>query len=203
MDIMTSTALIVTAFMLAMIPLGNVADTSLAVNESVVIDSEQELAVVDDNNGDHSSIQTNSLTVTQNEESGLQVECGGNLNCEILGDTVVATSAHSTITVTIGTTDDTVTTTQTESTIFQSSNDIDVSDKLDVIDELGVSDKLDVIDELGVSDKLDVIDELGVSDKLDVIDELGVSDKLDVIDELDIDLVKEGKISHLLDGIFP
>ena|SRR5919109_542803 len=70
---------------------------------------------------------TNSLRVTQSTEDGLDVECEGNLNCEIIGDdTVVATSKDN------NTTSATAVTTNNlnQSNTIQSSSDFD-----DVIDD--------------------------------------------------------------------
>jgi hypothetical protein len=81
--------------------------------------------------GDDSS----SLRVTQSTEDGLEVECEGNLNCEIIGDdTVVATSEDNTATITSGTTvtTTTATTTLNQSNITESGNDLDVIDGQDL-----------------------------------------------------------------------
>ena len=68
-----------------------------------------------------------SITVTQSTEDGLDVECEGNLNCEIIGDdTVVATSKDN------NTTSATAVTTNNlnQSNTVQSGSDFD-----DVIDD--------------------------------------------------------------------
>jgi hypothetical protein len=67
---------------------------------------------------------TNSLRVTQSTEDGLEVECVGNLNCEIIGDdTVVATSEDNTTTATAVTTNN-----LNQSNTIQSGSDFDVID---------------------------------------------------------------------------
>jgi TRAP-type C4-dicarboxylate transport system substrate-binding protein len=72
---------------------------------------------------------SNSLRVTQSTENGLEVECEGNLNCEIRGDdTVVASSKHTTTT----TTSTAATTSLNQSNITEFSNDFDVVDEQDL-----------------------------------------------------------------------
>jgi hypothetical protein len=67
---------------------------------------------------------TNSLRVTQSTEDGLEIECVGNLNCEIIGDdTVVATSEDNTTTSATA-----VTTDLNQSNTIQSGSDFDVID---------------------------------------------------------------------------
>ena len=64
-----------------------------------------------------------SVTVTQSTEDGLEVECEGNLNCEIIGDdTVVGTSEDN------NTSRITSTTILNQSGIIQSENDLDAID---------------------------------------------------------------------------
>jgi hypothetical protein len=69
---------------------------------------------------------SNSVRVTQSTEDGLDVECEGNLKCEIIGDdTVVATSGD--------------TTTLNQSNIVQlGNNDLD-----DVIEEQDIGTKIE------------------------------------------------------------
>jgi hypothetical protein len=69
---------------------------------------------------------SNSVRVTQSTEDGLDVECEGNLKCEIIGDdTVVATSGD--------------TTTLNQSNIVQlGNNDLD-----DVIEEQDIDTKIE------------------------------------------------------------
>ena len=69
---------------------------------------------------------SNSVRVTQSTEDGLEVECEGNLKCEIIGDdTVVGTSGDNTTT----TTTTAVTTNLNQSNTIQSSSDFDVIDE--------------------------------------------------------------------------
>jgi hypothetical protein len=68
---------------------------------------------------------SNSVRVTQSTEDGLEVECEGNLKCEIIGDdTVVGTSG-----------DNTTTTTTAVTTNLNQSNTIQSNSNFDVIDE--------------------------------------------------------------------
>jgi hypothetical protein len=81
---------------------------------------------------------SNSLRVTQSTEDGLEVECEGNLNCEIIGDdTVVATSEDST------TTSDTTVTTTTATTTLNQSNITEFGNDFDVIDEQDLGAKIE------------------------------------------------------------
>jgi hypothetical protein len=94
----------------------------------IVLDSEETLTAIDEDDGNHDiDTQASSLRVTQSTEDGLEVECEGNLKCEIIGDdTVVATSEDNNMT--------TVTTT-TSTTRLNQSNIIQFGDDFDVIDE--------------------------------------------------------------------
>ena len=68
---------------------------------------------------------SNSVRVTQSTEDGLEVECEGNLKCEIIGDdTVVGTSG-----------DNTTTTTSAVTTNLNQSNTIQSNSNFDAIDE--------------------------------------------------------------------
>ena len=60
-------------------------------NMVVVLDSEQR-TVITNTNHDTNTQQVNSIRVTQTAGNEPEVECEGNLKCEIIGDTVVATS---------------------------------------------------------------------------------------------------------------
>jgi hypothetical protein len=72
-----------------------------------------------------------SIRVTQSTEDGLEVECEGNLKCEIIGDdTVVATSEDNNTTTTVTTT--TGTTTLNQSNIIQFGDDFDVIEEQDL-----------------------------------------------------------------------
>jgi hypothetical protein len=67
-----------------------------------------------------------SVSVTQSTEDGLEVECEGNLKCEIIGDdTVVGTSGDNT----------TTTTTTAVTTNLNQSNTIQSNSNFDAIDE--------------------------------------------------------------------
>jgi uncharacterized protein YdeI (BOF family) len=72
---------------------------------------------------------SNSVRVTQSTEDGLEVECEGNLKCEIIGDdTVVGTSGDNTITTTT-TTNTAVTTNLNQSNTIQSNSNFDAIDE--------------------------------------------------------------------------
>jgi hypothetical protein len=67
---------------------------------------------------------SSSLRVTQSTEDGLEVECEGNLSCEIIGDgTVVATSEDNNTSI------NTSTTMLNQSDIIESENDLDAIDE--------------------------------------------------------------------------
>ena len=69
---------------------------------------------------------SNSVRVTQSTEDGLEVECEGNLKCEIIGDdTVVGTSGDNTTT----TTNTAVTTNLNQSNTIQSNSNFDAIDE--------------------------------------------------------------------------
>ena len=101
------------------------ATTNAVFGELIVLNSEQILTAIDDDNGGHDTgTQVSSLTVTQSTEDGLDVECEGNVKCKIIGDdTVLATSEHSTNSVTAAIT------TLNQSNIIQFGNDFDVVDE--------------------------------------------------------------------------
>jgi hypothetical protein len=70
-----------------------------------------------------------SVRVTQSTEDGLEVECEGNLKCEIIGDdTVVGTSGDNT-TSTTTTTNTAVTTNLNQSNTIQSNSNFDAIDE--------------------------------------------------------------------------
>ena len=76
----------------------------MASEERIVLDPEQSVTVttngIDQNNA--TGRYTSSLSVTQSPENGLDVECGGDLKCEILdNNTVVATTGQNTTTTMI------------------------------------------------------------------------------------------------------
>jgi TRAP-type C4-dicarboxylate transport system substrate-binding protein len=70
---------------------------------------------------------SNSITVTQSTEEGLEVECEGNLKCEIIGDGTVVTSSEDNNTSTL-----TSTTILNQSDTIQSENDLDAIDEQDL-----------------------------------------------------------------------
>ena len=118
------TITIAAALMLAMTA-SMFATTDAVFGELIVLNSEQILTAIDDDNGGHDTgTQVSSLTVTQSTEDGLDVECEGNVKCKIIGDdTVLATSEHSTNSVTAAIT------TLNQSNIIQFGNDFDVVDE--------------------------------------------------------------------------
>jgi hypothetical protein len=81
---------------------------------------------------------SSSLRVTQSTEDGLEVDCEGNLNCEIIGDdTVVATSEDNNTSI------NTSTTMLTQSDIIQSENDLDAMDEQELGSRImGMVDRL-------------------------------------------------------------
>ncbi len=81
------------------------ATAPVAFGESIVLDSEQSVTVTTTNGIDQDNStdkHTSSLRITQSPENGLDVECGGDLKCEILdNNTVVATTGENTSTTMI------------------------------------------------------------------------------------------------------
>lgn len=79
---------------------------------------------------------TGSLRVTQRSGEGLEVDCEGNLDCEIRGDdTVVATSdddSTTTTTTTTTTSDGAITTDLNQSNTIESGSDFDERDFQDL-----------------------------------------------------------------------
>ncbi len=72
------------------------ATTPVAFGELTVIDSEQTVTVTNgsDQNNATTDRHISSLRITQSPENGLDVECGGDLKCEILNNnTAVATTS--------------------------------------------------------------------------------------------------------------
>jgi hypothetical protein len=98
------------AFMLAMSASMMIFDTAHAASSIRVTQSTQD--------------GSNSVRVTQNTEDGLEVECEGNLKCEIIGDDIVVETSG----------DDTTTATAVTTNLNQS-NTIESNSNLDVIDE--------------------------------------------------------------------
>jgi hypothetical protein len=95
----------------------------------IVLDSKERLTAIDDDDHD-TDTQISSLRVTQSTEDELDVECEGNLKCEILGDdTVVASSDHGTTTTAAAAA---VTNALDQSNVIQFGNDFDVIDEQDL-----------------------------------------------------------------------
>jgi len=80
----------------------------------VVLNSEQR-TVIHNTNHDTNTQQVNSIRVTQTAGNEPEVECEGNLKCEIIGNTVVATSEQN---------DNSAVTTMTQSNTPLDSDDI-------------------------------------------------------------------------------
>jgi hypothetical protein len=79
------------------------ATTPVAFGEMTVLDSEQTVTVTNDSdqNNNATDRHVSSLRITQSPENGLDVECGGDLKCEILdNNTVVATTSGQNTTTT-------------------------------------------------------------------------------------------------------
>jgi len=102
------------AFMLAMTASIIIFDTAHGASSVSVTQSTQD--------------GSNSVRVTQSTEDGLEVDCEGNMKCEIIGDdTVVGTSGDNNTTTT--------TTTTAVTTNLNQSNTIQSNSNLDAIDE--------------------------------------------------------------------
>ena len=100
------TIVTVAAVILSMTASMMIFDTAHAASSASVIQSTQD--------------GSNSVRVTQSTEDGLEVECEGNVKCEIIGDdTVVATSRDNT-------TATAVTNNLNQSNTIQSSSDFDM-----------------------------------------------------------------------------
>ena len=101
-----------TAFMLAMTASMIIFDTAHGASSVSVTQSTED--------------GSNSVSVTQSTEDGLEVECEGNLKCEIIGDdTVVGTSGDN----------NTTSTTTAVTTNLNQSNTIQSNRNFDAIDE--------------------------------------------------------------------
>ena len=77
----------------------------VAFGERIALDSEQTVTVTtnDIDQSNTTDRHVSSLSITQSPEKGLDVECGGDLKCEILdNNTVVATSGQNTTTIIAG-----------------------------------------------------------------------------------------------------
>lgn len=83
--------------------------------------------------GQNTNTQVSSLRITQSTEEGLEVECEGNLKCEVIDDeTVIATSEDDNTTIVSTMTTAATTTATNQSSIAQFSNEYDVIDKQDL-----------------------------------------------------------------------
>jgi hypothetical protein len=95
------TALVVVAMALSLTVFS--ISAPMASGERIVLDSEQLVTVPTNGNDQNNATDrhTSSLSVTQSPENGLDVECGGDLKCEILdNNTVVATTTGQNTTTT-------------------------------------------------------------------------------------------------------
>jgi hypothetical protein len=77
------------------------ATAPVAFGQRIVVDSEQSVTVTtngfDQDNNATIDRNTSSLRITQSPENGLDIECGGDLNCEILdNNAIVATNEENT-----------------------------------------------------------------------------------------------------------
>ena len=96
--------------------------------EVIILDSEESLAALDVDNLHDTETQVSSLRITQGTEDGLEVECGGNLKCEIIDDNSIVTTSNTTTTTTITNAVNGL----NQSNIIQFSNDFDVVDEQDL-----------------------------------------------------------------------
>ena len=119
----------------------------VAFGERIALDSEQIVTVItnDIDQNNTTDRQVSSLRITQSPEKGLDVECGGDLKCEILdNNTVVATSGQNTttmITSALNALNQTLTQSLNQSSILLpfGNNEFDMLDEQDLdssIDEL-------------------------------------------------------------------
>ena len=93
--------LVVVAMTMSSTMLFSTAIAPVAFGEGIALDSEQTVIVtnnfVQNNTTDRN---VSSLSITQSPENGLDVECGGDLKCEILdNNTVVAATGQNTTTM--------------------------------------------------------------------------------------------------------
>jgi hypothetical protein len=125
------TTIAATALMLAM-TVSMYATAHAAFGEQlIVLNSGDTVTAIDEDDYDHDTdTQVSSLRVTQSTEDGLEVECEGNLKCEIIGDDTVVATSEDNNTTTVTTT--TATTTLNQSNITEFSNDFDVIDEQDL-----------------------------------------------------------------------
>jgi hypothetical protein len=125
------TTIAATALMLAM-TVSMYATAHAAFGEQlIVLNSGDTVTAIDEDDYDHDTdTQVSSLRVTQSTEDGLEVECEGNLKCEIIGDDTVVATSEDNNTTTVTTT--TATTTLNQSNITEFNNDFDVIDEQDL-----------------------------------------------------------------------
>lgn len=128
----TATFTIATTLLLAMIAPSMFVrvDNAAAFSELISLNSIQRLTTMDSQNTD---TQVSSLIVTQSTEDGLEIQCEGNLKCEVIDDdTVIATSEEDNTTIVSTMTPSATTTSTNQSSIAQFSNEFDVIDKQDL-----------------------------------------------------------------------
>lgn len=128
----TATFTIATTLLLAMIAPSVFVrvDNAAAFSELISLNSIQRLTTMD---GQNTDTQVSSLRVTQSTEGGLEVQCEGNLKCEVIDDeTVIATSEDDNTTIVSAITSSATTTSTNQSSIAQFSNESDVIDKQDL-----------------------------------------------------------------------
>lgn len=95
----TATATIAATLLLAMTAPSMFfrADDAAAFSELISLNSIQRPTTMD---GQNTNTQVSSLRVTQSTEEGLEVQCEGNLKCEVIDDeTVIATSEDDNTTI--------------------------------------------------------------------------------------------------------
>ena len=101
------------------------AHTAFA-REVIILSSEESLAAIDADNLHDTETQVSSLRITQGTEDGLEVECEGNLKCEIIDDDAVVITSNTTTTIT-----NTITGFN-QSNIIQFGNDFNVIEEQDL-----------------------------------------------------------------------
>ena len=92
---LSSIVMVLTIVAMTISPSVFASTTSVAFGELTTLDSEQTVTVTNDidQNNATTDRHVSSLRITQSPENGLDVECGGDLKCEILNNnTVVATT---------------------------------------------------------------------------------------------------------------
>lgn len=128
----TATFTIATTLLLAMIAPSVFVrvDNAAAFSELISLNSIQRLTTMD---GQNTDTQVSSLRVTQSTEDGLEIQCEGNLKCEVIDDdTVIATSEDDSTTIVSTMTSSATTTATNQSSIAQFSKEFDVIDKQDL-----------------------------------------------------------------------